>query len=80
MVECDEVMAHYEPNRWIPHITLAHNVTDRPTLAAAVALLAEHDLRWTLPLENLALIRIREGKAELRARVELTGPTAPPAA
>lgn len=51
-----EVSPHYHPDRWIPHITLAHGVVTAAQLARAAEGLAEERFDWTLRLDNLALV------------------------
>ena len=57
-----EPVAYYRPGAWIPHITLAHGEEDRNlplTMAqvrAALGSLVSKQYRWTVSVENLALV------------------------
>lgn len=46
----------YKPDLWIPHITLAHSDLSRATLAGILDNLMNNELKFTIKVNNLALI------------------------
>jgi 2'-5' RNA ligase len=50
------VSRHYQPDRWIPHITLAHGEIKAKQVAKATEVLAKIGLSWEITLDNLALV------------------------
>lgn len=71
------VSAHYHPDTWMPHITLALRDTGGETAHAVGRLLAERDVDWDIGLDNLALIGDTGARHELIARFPLGGDSAP---
>ncbi len=53
---CTGCNPHYEPGRWMPHITLAEGELLREHLPAIVGLLWRRDFSWEIELDGLALI------------------------
>jgi len=51
----------YEPDVWVPHITLALEDVTEVNLGAIVRLLAGRDLHWKMQIDNLAFILHRPG-------------------
>ncbi|KPL78974.1 hypothetical protein ADN00_03515 [Ornatilinea apprima] len=57
----------YEPDVWVPHITLAYEDVSEENLAAVVRMLAGRDLHWKMQIDNLAFILHRPGtSAEMK--------------
>ncbi|CAN5564508.1 hypothetical protein BH24DEI1_BH24DEI1_17320 [soil metagenome] len=50
------VSAHYHPDRWVPHITLAHGPVSAAQIVRAAEGLISEPFDWTLELDNLALV------------------------
>lgn len=48
--------AHYDPQSWVPHITLAHGDVDAAKLGCAMAKLAFQPLQWEIQVDHLALV------------------------
>ena len=48
--------AHYEPSRWIPHITLAQGEVLKERLPDIIQLLWQRDFTWEIVIESLSLI------------------------
>lgn len=46
----------FAPPTWMPHITLAQDGIEQNNLGDVIAWLAGLDLRWEIPIDNLALI------------------------
>ncbi len=46
----------FAPATWLPHITLAQDGLDRDNLGEVVTWLATLDLRWSVPIDNIAVI------------------------
>ncbi|HEX2979238.1 MAG TPA: 2'-5' RNA ligase family protein [Anaerolineaceae bacterium] len=47
---------YYQPQLWMPHITLAHRGLNAEALACALRDLAFQDFNWEIRLDNLALV------------------------
>ncbi len=71
---------HYAPDRWMPHITLAHRDVTPDSLACAARALANQDLTQEVRLESLSIVVQEQGgtAAELSRHV-LAGYNDPPA-
>lgn len=64
---------YYHPDRWMPHITLAHFDLTPPRLGEIVAVLADRDFAWVIPVDNVALIWDTGKPHELGYRFPLGG-------
>ncbi len=64
---------HYHPDRWMPHITIGERDVDREAAGAIVRLLAERDLAWEIPIDNLTLLYDPGATHEVRFRYLLGG-------
>jgi 2'-5' RNA ligase len=62
---------YYAPDIWIPHITIAEGDVDILVLPEIVRRLGERNLRWELPITNLAVIRATESLQEICFRCEV---------
>ena len=51
-----ERIIHYDPDQWMPHITLAIKDATSERLACAVQLLCQSEFRLSINLDNLALV------------------------
>jgi 2'-5' RNA ligase len=51
------INAYYHPDRWIPHITLGHGDITWQNLPAVIRLLSGRNFSWTIPINNLAILR-----------------------
>jgi len=66
-------VAHYDPDNWLPHITLAFGDIHRDNLPQVIRLLSERSLQWRIAVDNLAYIeRTGEGQ-RVRFRFEFGG-------
>ena len=65
--------AYYLPDRWVPHITLAHGDVDPAGLACAAQRLAREDLHWSIEISDVSLVYQDETDAEERTRIVLSG-------
>jgi 2'-5' RNA ligase len=63
---------YYAPDIWIPHITVAEGDVDILVLPEIVRRLGERNLRWELPVTNLAVIRATENVQEICFRCEVS--------
>lgn len=50
------INAYYQPDNWVPHITLGHGDITWDNLPAVIHLLGGRNFAWTIPVDNLALI------------------------
>jgi 2'-5' RNA ligase len=47
---------YYHPNEWRPHITLTETNVDHDLLPQVIRLLSERDFKWSIPVDNIAVI------------------------
>ncbi len=67
------VSQYYEPERWLPHITLAHGDLTPSGLGSVLSHLAAWDFSWEVRVDNLAIIHdIGEGQV-LHSRFDFVG-------
>jgi 2'-5' RNA ligase len=72
---------YYRPDRWTPHITLAHGDTrtetplNRSEVGGIMKRLENRDFSWEVSIDNVALIWDRDGTEELSRRFHLRGRT-----
>jgi 2'-5' RNA ligase len=57
---------YYEPNSWMPHITLAEQDIQAESLARIMARFFTRELLWEIPIDNLAIIWDTGTQQELR--------------
>jgi 2'-5' RNA ligase len=61
-------VAHYRPESWIPHITLAQFDLAPHNLPQVVDFLNGRELNWEIVIDNLAILADTHGPHELHAR------------
>jgi 2'-5' RNA ligase len=64
---------YFTPDRWMPHITLAHRNLEGVELGPLLAWLVAQDLAWEIPLESLSIARETETAADILATFPLGG-------
>lgn len=65
---------HYDPENWIPHISLAYADITRHSLSCLVERMGFHLYTWEIRIDNLALIYEPAGETGIiRYRFNLTG-------
>lgn len=64
-------VAYYQPDRWLPHITLGHSDITSENLPEIVAYLQEFDFDWEMTVDSLALIHDAGDRQEIRCRYYL---------
>ena len=62
---------YFSPDRWIPHITIAHGNLVGVELGPLLAWLARQDLAWEIPVTGLSIARETELSAEILATFQL---------
>ena len=62
---------YYRPDRWVPHITLAHLGGEMDEVARTVRFLSRSEFEWEVTADNLAVICDTNGQQEVRARFPL---------
>jgi 2'-5' RNA ligase len=68
------VVTHFHPDLWIPHVTLAyHGLTDE-LMPRVVRFLAERSFAWEIRVEALGVIEELGPNADVAHRFELTSP------
>jgi 2'-5' RNA ligase len=73
------IVDYYNPQHWVPHITLGHGDVTRENLAQVIQVLSRWDYTWRIPIDNVALL-FNPGDARhdiLQYRFPLTGVPAP---
>ena len=64
---------YFAPEKWIPHITIAHRNLAGLELGPLLAWLARQDLAWEIPVASLSIARETETSAEVLATFPLAG-------
>lgn len=64
---------YFSPERWVPHITLAHRNLAGVELGPLLGWLAAQPLAWAIPLESVSIARETESGAEVLATFPLRG-------
>ena len=62
------IPSYYEPNSWMPHITLAEHDLQAESLAQIMARFFTRELLWEIPIDNLAIIWDTGTQQELRSQ------------
>lgn len=62
-------VAYYQPEQWVPHITLANGAGLQPLLPDIVRLLSTRDFTWNVLVSNLALIYQAQTSLDVRLQV-----------
>lgn len=68
------LLGNYSPERWIPHITLAHADIDKNNLPKVIHLLGERDFDWEVQVDNLSFLYHTGADQEMRSRFEFGRP------
>src|SRR6266487_1182909 len=66
------VQEYYNPDRWMPHITIGFGDISKENLSQIIPFLAERDFNWEITVNNIALIYDTGTKQELKSRFEIT--------
>jgi 2'-5' RNA ligase len=64
---------YFAPDKWIPHITIAHRNLAGIALGPVLAWLVEQPLAWEVPLRSLSIARETESSVEILATFPLSG-------
>lgn len=67
------IMDLYEPERWMPHITLAQRGLNNYNLPRILRLLSRYDLNWEITVGSISFIYDTGEKQELRFNFEFSG-------
>jgi hypothetical protein len=70
---CRNAADFYWLDDWVPHITLAAGDVSPARLGRAVEILSTRNLRWSVPIDNLAYFEAGYGGYELKGRFQLAG-------
>lgn len=66
-------VSHYQSENWVPHITLTLGHLEEESLGAIVAHLCRRSFRWSIPINNVAVICDQCGVRGVQAQYTLTG-------
>ncbi len=67
-----EDVGYYQPEQWVPHITLANGPALRPLLPDIMRLVSRRDFTWDVLVSNLALIYQTQTSSEVRLQFPFT--------
>ncbi|MGB8511166.1 MAG: 2'-5' RNA ligase family protein [Pyrinomonadaceae bacterium] len=67
------VTRYYNPEMWMPHITLAHGDIEQDKVAEIVRLLAARSFHWEMTVNNLSMIYDTGTEQGLRCRFNFNG-------
>ena len=70
---CQEPVAYYAPDQWMPHITLGQSNVPAETYASLLPWLARQDLAWSITAKTLALAEDTPAGVNVIATVALKG-------
>lgn len=62
--------AHYQPEHWMPHVTIGFGDMKPDKLAEVVPFLSQRNFNWTIPIDNLAHIAERGEGQKVRRRYQ----------
>jgi 2'-5' RNA ligase len=68
-----KVAAYYQPEAWVPHITLAHGDVDAAKVGEVIARLSARNFHWEITVNNLSLIYDTGTEQGLRCRFNFDG-------
>jgi len=66
------VQEYYNPDQWMPHITIGFGDISKDNLSQIIPFLAERDFNWEITVNNIALIYDTGTKQELKSRFDIT--------
>ena len=69
----EEVRPYYRPERWIPHVTLAHDNLDQYNLGGAISWLADQHLDWVFDVTTLSVLEADGTDRRVVGTFELSG-------
>ena len=68
---------YYNPDQWMPHITLGFGDISKDNLSQIIPFLTERDFNWEITVNNIALIFDTGTKQELKSRFDITNEPVP---
>ena len=71
------VQEYYNPDQWMPHITIGFGDISKDKLSQMISLLAERDFNWEITVNNIALIYDSGTKQEMKSRFDITNEPVP---
>ena len=71
------VQEYYNPDQWMPHITIGFGDISKDKLLQMIPLLAERDFNWEFTVDNIALIYDTGTKQEMKSRFDITNEPVP---
>jgi 2'-5' RNA ligase len=66
------VQEYYNPDQWMPHITIGFGDISKDNLSQIIPFLAERDFNWEITVNNLAFIYDTGTKQEMKSRFDIT--------
>jgi hypothetical protein len=71
------VQEYYNPDRWMPHITIGFGDISKENLSQIIPFLAERDFNWEFTVNNIARIYDTGTKQELKSRFDIANEPVP---
>src|SRR6266480_4235444 len=71
------VQQYYNPDQWMPHITIGFGDISKENLSQIIPFLAERDFSWEITVNNLAFIYDTGTKQEMKSRFDITNEPVP---
>jgi 2'-5' RNA ligase len=68
---------YYDPDQWMPHITIGFGDISQENLSQIIPFLAKRDFDWEISVNNLAFIHDSGTKQEMKARFDITNEPIP---
>ena len=62
-----DVNIHYEPGKWVPHITLANKDVDQTNIGCVIKELSEMSYEYAIPINNLAILYDNQGELGIKS-------------
>src|ERR1700693_1966009 len=68
---------YYNPDQWMPHITIGFGDISKDNLSQIIPFLAERDFNWEITVNNIALIYDTGTKQELKSHFDIKNEPVP---
>jgi 2'-5' RNA ligase len=71
------IQAYYQPDQWMPHITIGFGDLNNHNLSQIIGYLAERNFHWQITINNLAFIHDNGTRQALKVCYELSSGSSP---
>lgn len=66
----NDAPVHYQPDNWVPHITLADGIVSTDTLPRLVQMLHDHNFHWSMTIDSVALLHADDDIHNQQQRID----------